>query len=80
MPARAAAVAVAPKKAGSRLPYYQLLTALDKRVDRLNHVRDPVARLRQGVELLVGLFAFSEELASRCWSIRGALELSTELE
>jgi hypothetical protein len=82
MPARTAAATIRTWSPGTYrgLYYRELLDALDHRIDRLNHVRDPIARLRQGVELLVGLFAFSEELASRCWSIRGALELSTEME
>ena len=62
------------------LYYRELLDALDHRIDRLNHVRDPIARLRQGANLLIGLFSFAEELTGRMWSIRGALGLQQVVE
>lgn len=81
---RAVAVAVVERAwhAGSYrgLHYGELLEALDRRIDRLARVKDPVKKLSEGVELLLGLYSFSEELGALCWSIRKVLELRVKVE
>ncbi len=64
----------------ARMGYTQVLKTLDTKIDKLAHVGDPIARLQQGAELLLGVYSFSQELGSRCWAIRGVLELQARVE
>jgi hypothetical protein len=55
--------------------YGDVLTTLDRRIDRLNRQKDLTKRLAAGVETLTALLSLAEELQARCHALQGVLEL-----
>ena len=77
-----AAAAVRERNPGSYgvMRYGQLLKTMDGKIDQLAHVGEPIARLRQGAELILALYGFSLELEGRCLALRGVLEFEARME
>jgi hypothetical protein len=60
--------------------YATVLKSLDGRIDKLGHVQDEIVRLKQGARVMLGLWAFSEELVARLWGLRKAIGLECRPE